>query len=332
MKKDIRIGVNGVGRLGAEHVRHLKEISGAELVGIYDLHEDRGKQIAKEYDTHYFNSYEELLKEVECVDIVVPTSCHYMIAREALLAGCNVFIEKPITAVLSEAEELVSLANKKNCIMQIGHIERFNPAFLSLEDITVVPMFIEAHRLSSFNIRGTDVAVVLDLMIHDLDIILHLIPHEIIRIDANGAAVITDEIDIANARIQFANGSVANVTASRISQKQMRRMRLFQNDRYISIDFGQKKSEIITLTKKGQSSKPENFDWQPLGDVTFKDTVKTINRYSPQSENSDALRMELESFVDAVHSGSRPPVSGEEGTKALKLALDILDIIKKTAK
>src|ERR1051326_2729340 len=235
----LRVGIVGVGHLGALHAKMFSQIPTAELVGVVDADSARAGLVAGEVRTRAFPTYQELLKNVQAVSIVTPTSTHFELARMAIDAGIHVFVEKPITTTTEQAETLVNLSRSRNVTVQVGHIERFNPALLALEKYKINPMFVESHRLAQFNPRGTDVAVVLDLMIHDIDIILSLVRSPVERIEANGVAVVSNSIDIANARLQFANGCVANVTASRISQKKMRKMRLFQRDAYISVDFSE---------------------------------------------------------------------------------------------
>ncbi|MDP2366609.1 MAG: Gfo/Idh/MocA family oxidoreductase, partial [Ignavibacteria bacterium] len=240
----LSIGVIGVGHLGKLHAKMFKQIGNCNLVGVYDSNPEQAKLVANEFVIQSFNSIDELLTKVKAVSIAATTSAHYEVAKKCFEKNIHVFVEKPITATIEQGEELVKIANEKKLKFQVGHIERFNPGLLSLETFISDPMFIQSDRLSQFNPRGTDVAVVLDLMIHDIDIILSFIKSDVKQIDANGVAVVSDHIDIANARIQFENGAVANVTASRISQKKMRKMRIFQKDHYISLDFVTGVSEV----------------------------------------------------------------------------------------
>jgi predicted dehydrogenase len=244
----LRTGVIGTGHLGKLHTKMFKQIENCEFVGIFDSNTAQAESAAREYNVDIYQSRDELLKSVQAVSIASVTSSHFEIAKDCLLKGIHVFVEKPITAEIHEAEELVKIADEKGLVLQVGHVERFNPALLSLEKHIFEPLFIQSDRLAQFNPRGTDVAVVLDLMIHDIDIILSLIKSDVVKVDANGVAVVSDSIDIANARIQFENGAVANVTASRISQKKMRKMRIFQKDSYIGLDFTSGVSEIFRLT------------------------------------------------------------------------------------
>ncbi len=243
----LKIGVIGTGHLGKLHIKMFKNIENCECVGVFDTNLIQSETAAAEFKINYFQSEEELLKSVDAVSVAVTTSAHFEVANRCLEMGKHVFVEKPITSTIEEAKNLVMLADKKNLNLQVGHIERFNPALVSLEKYISNPVFIETDRLSQFNPRGTDVAVVLDLMIHDIDLILSFIKSDVKKIDANGVAVVSDNVDIANARIQFENGAVANVTASRISQKKMRKMRLFQKDTYIALDFVTGASEVYRL-------------------------------------------------------------------------------------
>ena len=245
--RKINVGIIGIGYLGKLHSKIIRDVENANLIGIYDLNFSAAEIVAKEFKTKVFHELEGLLKEVEAIIIVASTKAHYQLVKTALNFGVNVFVEKPITAEIWEAEEIVQLAENKNLKLQVGHIERFNGALVSLEKYNLDPMFIQTDRLAQLNTRGADVAVVLDFMIHDIDIILSLVKSEVKHISASGVNVVSDSLDIANARIEFENGAVANVTASRISQKKMRKMRIFQRDAYISIDFNSGISEIFRL-------------------------------------------------------------------------------------
>jgi len=321
----LKVGVIGVGHLGRLHTSIYTQIPQAELIGLYDTNSERCQTIADEFNTTCFHNVDELLAQVEAVSIVVPTIYHHQVTKYALEQGRHCLIEKPITSTIPEADDLIKTAQNKKRIIQIGHIERFNPAIVALNSIELNPMFIESHRLASFDPRGTDVAVVLDLMIHDIDIILNLVKSGVKTIDASGVAVITDEVDIANARIQFNNGAVANVTASRISQKKMRKMRLFQRNAYISIDFLQKFSEIYRLVD------PDSADGAKFGipiEIGSIQKQKKIIYEKPPVQEGNALKMELTSFIEAVLEGKRPAVSGEEGREALRVAIEITQMIK----
>jgi len=328
----IKLGIIGVGHLGRLHVQNYKQLTDAHLIGIYDIRTGRAQEIANEFQVPGYDTLEQLLDNIEAASIVVSTTHHFEIARECLNRGIHCFIEKPITSSLAEADQLIQLAQQQQLVLQVGHIERFNPAIVALDDVELQPLFIESHRLASFNPRGTDVAVVLDLMIHDIDIILHLVRSPVTRIDASGVAVITNEVDIANARLSFANGCVANITASRISQKKMRKMRLFQRNAYIGIDFLQKFSEIYRLIDPGAVTTPSNQIPIELASLDQNGTAKKIIYERRQGEDSNALKMELQSFLDAVRSGTRPAVSGEEAREALRVAIEITDMIKSQLK
>lgn len=317
------IGIVGVGHLGSLHAKMLASSKSVELVGIVDTNAARAESVAREFNTRVFATVADLLPCVKAVSVATPTSTHSEIASQAIERGVHVFIEKPITRTVAEAELLVKLAREKHVLLQVGHIERFNPALLALEHYRLDPMFVESHRLSPFNLRGTDVAVVLDLMIHDIDIILSLVNSPVERIEANGVAVVSDTIDIANARLQFANGCVANVTASRISQKKMRKMRLFQRDAYLSIDFLKGTTEVFRLVDGGDATAT-----MLLGQIGSGKVKRTIVYEQPEVKDVNALQYELELFVDAVQNGKQPVVSGEDGMRALGVAHEILEKIK----
>src|SRR5690606_10462091 len=251
--KNLKVCVIGTGHQGKLHAKMFNQIENCELIGVYDKNPEQANSAADEFNTKAFNSIEELINSVDAVSIAATTTAHFEIGKKCLELGRHIFIEKPITASIDEAEKLVELADKKNLNLQVGHIERFNPALISLEKYILKPMFIQTDRLAQFNPRGTDVAVVLDLMIHDIDIILSLVKSEVKQVDANGVAVVSNSLDIANARIQFENGAVANVTASRISQKKMRKMRIFQRDNYISLDFITGVSEVYRLLSNDEN-------------------------------------------------------------------------------
>ncbi|MBA4312548.1 MAG: oxidoreductase [Chlorobiaceae bacterium] len=324
MEMKLPIGVIGVGHLGSLHAKMLAKISSADLVGIYDADRVRAEKIAGEYNTKIFTSIDDLLNNVKAVCIATPTTSHFEIAREAIDKRVHLFIEKPITHTTEEAEILVKEAEENKVKIQVGHIERFNPALLALETYKLNPMFIESHRLAQFNPRGTDVAVVLDLMIHDIDIILSLVQSPVVNIEANGVAVVSDKIDIANARLQFENGCVANVTASRISQKKMRKMRLFQRDAYISIDFSDGTAEVFRLVD--ETEKVENLAMM-LGQINAGTKNRNIVFEKPEIKDVNALMYELKLFVDAIQKDVQPVVTGKDGLQALKVAHDIISKI-----
>jgi len=328
----VNIGILGVGHLGRFHVQNYLSIPQAEVVGVYDVDFQRSQAIAEEFNIPAFERAEDLLAKIEAASIVVTTSAHYEIAKACLEKNIHCLVEKPITSTLAQADELIEIARQKNLILQVGHIERFNPALVALDGFELSPMFIESHRLASFNPRGTDVAVVLDLMIHDIDIILHLVKSPVTEIDASGVAVITQAVDIANARIKFANGCVANVTASRISQKAMRKMRLFQRNGYVGIDFLQKFSELYQLVDAENFQPKTNQLPIEFGQVNQSQTPKKIVYERRQVEEANALKMELESFLHAVRNGEKPAVSGEDGREALRVGIEITKLIEDQVK
>ncbi|MBI1807680.1 MAG: Gfo/Idh/MocA family oxidoreductase [Ignavibacteria bacterium] len=322
----LSVGVIGVGHLGSLHAKMYSEISSAHLVGVTDTDAARAEKVARECSTTAFNSASDLLQHVRAVSIATPTSTHFEIAQQTIACGVHAFIEKPITTTVQEAETLARLATKKHMKIQVGHIERFNPALLALERYHLQPMFVESHRLAQFNPRGTDVAVVLDLMIHDIDIIVSLVRSPIQKVDANGVAVVSDTIDIANARLQFENGCVANVTASRISQKKMRKMRLFQRDAYISIDFSEGLAEVFHLIDGDQSTAGSTM---MLGEVDIGKGKRKIVYEQPEIREVNALRYELEMFIHAVQNDAEPVVTAEDGLRALQIAHEIMATINK---
>ncbi|MFI5136011.1 MAG: Gfo/Idh/MocA family protein [Chitinophagales bacterium] len=317
----IKIGVLGTGHLGKIHIKLLREIRDYDLVGFYDPNDANAAQAEKEFGIKRFAEMEELISSVDAVDIVTNTLSHYDCAVAAIKKGKDVFIEKPLANSLEEAEELVKLSHKSNVIGMVGHVERFNPAFLAAKPFIQNPMFIETHRLAQFNPRGTDVPVVLDLMIHDIDIILDVVKSKVKNISASGVSVISNSPDIANARIEFENGCVANITSSRISLKQMRKMRLFQKDGYISIDFLDKKTEIIRLSDKRDSANPFALE------LNTGNESRWINFERPNVLPTNAIKMELELFYEAIVSDDEPPVTLTDGFKAMNIAQQIMDKI-----
>ncbi|MEK7728174.1 MAG: Gfo/Idh/MocA family oxidoreductase [candidate division KSB1 bacterium] len=324
---NLRIGVAGVGRLGGLHAKLYREIAAANFLGVYDAEVERAQAVAEEHRVKAFSSFVEMLTACDAVNVVVPTSFHFELAQQALQAGKHVFIEKPITTTVEEARTLLALAKEHSCVLQVGHIERFNGALRALAGFPLAPKFIESHRMASFDPRGTDVAVVLDLMIHDIDIILSLVKSPLTRVDANGVAVVSLEPDIANARLQFANGCVANVTASRISQKKMRKMRLFQRDAYVSIDFLQGLSEVYRLVGAEEASGKFSFPIT-LGKLEQGARPRHILYEKFEAPEGNALKMELESFIHAIQTATPPPVTGEDGLRALEVATQITELIK----
>lgn len=326
MKTKTKVGVIGVGHLGNLHAKMYDMIPSADFIGLYDIDAERAREVADRFGVKAFPDADTLLSEVEAISVVTPTSNHFDTATHALHNGIHVFIEKPVTSDVQSAEALIKLAQEKKCIVQVGHIERFNPALMSLQSIDLNPMFIESHRLAQFNPRGTDVAVVLDLMIHDIDIILSLVNSPVKQIDANGVAIVSDSIDIANTRIQFENGAVANITASRISQKKMRKMRIFQRDNYITIDFLQGLAEVYRLFGDG-AELPEMT--MMLGEIGTGTQKKKIVYQRPEVPDINALEYELAQFVEAVQNGTSPIVTAHEGKKALEVALEVMEKIKR---
>lgn len=319
----LKIGVLGAGHLGKIHLRLIKEIEAYELVGFYDPDEATAKKASEELGVPYIDSIDALIEQVDVVDIVTPTLSHYECAVQSIKQSRHIFIEKPITNTLEEAKSLIKLAEEANIKVQVGHVERFNPAFMASRPYLKQPLFIEGHRLAQFNPRGTDVSVVLDLMIHDLDIVLSSVDANIKNISASGVAVVSDTPDIANARIEFDNGCVANLTASRISIKNMRKVRFFQRDAYISVDFLEKSSEIVRLNKV--EGEPDPLDITiDLGDKG----VKAINFEKPRVEESNAIKMELTSFADAILKDETPAVTIMDGYKALEVAYGIIEKLK----
>ena len=316
----LKAGVLGAGHLGKIHLRLLQQSEKYELVGFYDPIKENAESVSKEFGYKIFDTIEALLDAVDVVDIVTPTLSHFDCAEQSLKAGKHIFIEKPITKTYEEASILRSLAKENNVRGQVGHVERFNPAFTAVKDEINSPMFIETHRLAEFNPRGTDVPVVLDLMIHDIDIILSVVKSKVKAINASGISVISETPDIANARIEFENGCVANLTASRISMKNMRKSRFFQKDAYISVDFLEKKSELVRM-----NDAPENPDEFAMILQNAEGVKKQIYFENPTVTANNAILDELESFADAINTNTTPVVSLFQGAEALKVAQQIID-------
>lgn len=323
----LKIGVLGAGHLGKIHIKCIKEIENYQFIGFFDTDNEIANNVEKEYGIRKFASAGDLIDAVDAVDIVTPTISHFECASMALKKSKHVFIEKPLTTTIAEAKSLIKLDKEANVKVQVGHVERFNPAFLAALPYFDNPMFIETHRLAQFNPRGTDVPVILDLMIHDIDIILSVVKSNIKKISANGVSVISDTPDIANARVEFDNGCVANLTASRISLKDMRKSRFFQRDAYISVDFLKKDIEIVRM-------KSVEGETDPLAitiDLANGKGKKQIFFEKPEIITINAIKMELETFYDAIINNSTPPVTVIDGYNSLELAYKIIDKLNSTA-
>jgi len=322
----MRIALFGAGHLGKIHLKCILATNCWELAGFYEPDDNNAASAETQYGAKRFHSIEELLEQVDAVDIVTPTPTHYELAALAMRAGKHVFIEKPVTQTIPESNKLIQLAAKHQVKVQVGHVERFNPAFTALQGMTLSPMFIEGHRLAVFQPRGTDVSVILDLMIHDLDLILHLVKSPVTKVSASGVAVLSHTPDIANARIEFANGAVANLTASRISLKQMRKMRLFQPDHYLSLDFLEKNAQIVRLFEQNAADLPPQDQLMEFETNTGK---KWLQLQMPETAPVNAIQRELETFHTAIQQNIDPVVTLKDGVNALKLAHRILKEIDK---
>ena len=320
----LKIGVLGAGHLGKIHIKCLKDIPEYELVGFYDASPENAQAVSSELELPSFKTIEELIAAVDVVDIVTPTLSHYDCAAQALKAGKHVFIEKPVTKTVKEAQDLIDLSLEFDKKIQVGHVERFNPAFIAAQAHLNKPMFIETHRLAQFNPRGLDVPVVLDLMIHDIDVILKAVGSPVKNISASGVAVVSDTPDIANARLEFENGCVANLTTSRIAVKNMRKSRFFQKDAYIAVDFLEKKSEIVRMKDATGDEGPFSMVLD-LGENKGK---KEIIFENPKIEPINAIREELYTFSKAIEDDTIPIVTINDGYNALKVAQEILDKIE----
>jgi len=312
----LKVGVIGVGHLGEYHVQKYLNIPSVELIGIVDINQNRAREISEKYNTKIYNDHLHILDEVQAVSLAVPTEVHYELAKDVLSKGVHLLVEKPITYSVEPADLLIKMAEERNLILQVGLVERFNPAVREMERLLTEPVFVESHRMNQFTKRGIDVDVVLDLMIHDLDMFLHMIPYEIKDIHAVGMSVVTEKTDIANARLIFENGTVANLTASRVSNKTLRKIRIFQPDSYISVDCYRRNLTIIKL-RKGADHDP-HFPG-----------LETVKREFP---GSDPLQDEIRSFVDSINDGRSPEVTGQDGRKALKVALSIIEQIEANSK
>lgn len=320
----LKVGVLGAGHLGKIHLRLLNQSEKYELVGFYDAFEENANKVAAEFGYKKFNSITELIEAVDVVDVVTPTLQHFECAQQVIEAGKHIFIEKPISNTVEEAEAIIALAKKHNVKGQVGHVERFNPAFTAVKEQIQNPMFIETHRLAEFNPRGTDVPVVLDLMIHDIDAILSVVKSKVKTINASSVAVISDSPDITNARIEFENGCVANITSSRISMKNMRKSRFFQKDAYISVDYLDKVCEIVRMQDAPET--PGDFDMILQNAEGLK---KQIYFDNPKVLSNNAILDELETFADAINNNTTPIVTLEDGTEALRVAYQIIECMNK---
>jgi predicted dehydrogenase len=321
MGTQLKVGLIGAGYLGKIHLTNWKEIEQVDLVGFFDPNPETAAAISQELSIPAFESGEQLIDACDAIDITAPTDHHLAWCEKAIRKGKHVFVEKPLAASLDEARKIVALTRESGVKLQVGHVERFNPAYLAIKDLSLQPLFIEVHRLAQFNPRGTEVSVILDLMIHDIDIILSIVKSDIKQISASGVAVLTDTPDIANVRIEFHNGCVANLTSSRISMKKMRKIRLFQKDAYIGIDFLDKKTEVIKL--KGELEEENAFTF----DIETHAGVKTISISSPEIPAVNAIQSELVSFRDAILHNTRTLVTETDGMLAMDVAHQILEKI-----
>ena len=322
----LKIGVLGAGHLGKIHLNCIKQIPQFDLVGFYDPAEATARQVEEELQVKSYDSIDSLIDAVDVVDIVTPTIRHFECASKALRKRRHVFIEKPIVATPDEANALKKLADEAGVKVQVGHVERFNPAFIAAEPFIGVPLFIEAHRLAQFNPRGTDVPVVLDLMVHDLDILLTIVKSPVSHISASGVSIVSPTPDITNARIEFENGTVANLTASRLSLKNMRKTRIFQRDAYITVDFLDKKAEIFRINDTVDESNPLSAT------ITLADgSERQITFQIPETQPINAIKTELESFYSAIVHNTTPTVSIDDGINVLKLAYRILEAVEKSS-
>ncbi|MBI9035932.1 MAG: Gfo/Idh/MocA family oxidoreductase [Bacteroidales bacterium] len=322
----LKIGVIGAGHLGKIHIKCIQNISDFDLIGFYDPNKENADKVESDFGIKQYDSIDALIEDVDVVDIVSPTISHFDNAAKALRKFKHVFIEKPIVATPEESRKLSAIAQEAQVKVQVGHVERFNPAFVAAEPFIENPMFIEAHRLAQFNPRGTDVPVVLDLMIHDIDIILSVVKSNIRRISASGVSIVSDSPDIANARIEFDNGCVANLTASRISLKNMRKARFFQQSAYVSVDFLNKESEILNINHHAHGT-----ELNPLSmtlDLGEEKGVKEILFNRPEIKQNNAIQTELQTFAQSILNNSTPIVTIDDGHQALEVAYQILEKIK----
>ena len=323
MNEKIKIGIIGVGHLGQHHVKHFNYLSGARLIGIYDIDQERAQKIGQQFSVEVFPALGDLLEAVDAVSIVTPTVSHARLATRCMEAGKHVFIEKPITKTVAEADELIKLSTERKVHLQVGHIERLNPALLPLKNFNLQPKYIEVQRLAPYTVRGTDVPVVLDLMIHDIDIILSLVDSPVKNIRASGVSIMTNSVDIANARIRFKNGTVASITASRIAKDQVRKIKVFQQDMYATIDLSLGLTEVYRIID-AQKKDPLAIFTAPLeqGDIQ-----RQIVYAKPAIKKFDALKMELGNFIGSIQGREKPIVDGVAGREALAVATRIHQMI-----
>lgn len=326
--RKVKVGVIGTGHLGSIHVKLWKQHENSVLAGIFDTNKEQTEKLSKEYSCTSFDNVDDLIDECDALTISVPTSLHYEISKKCIKKGRHCLIEKPITSKYEDARELIQLANENMVLLQVGHVERFNPALISLKSTDLNPMFIEAHRLSQFKPRATDVSVIHDLMIHDIDIVLTMIKSEVESIDANGVGVLTDNTDIANARLKFKNGAVANITASRISASPMRKMRLFQKNAYISVDFGKPEVEVFRIGDKTEGVNG-GIPATMLGEIGKTLQDKMIYYEKPEIPVINAILEEQSSFIDAIINNRPATVRAEEATEALRIAEQIDMLVRK---
>jgi len=319
----LKIGVLGAGHLGKIHIRCIQETDVYQLIGFYDPEDENSKKVENEFGIKRFSDIQSLVDEVDVIDIVTPTISHFECAKVALKHFKHVFIEKPVVTTPDEAKELIQLSGEADVKIQVGHVERFNPAFTAIKDEFDQPLFIETHRLAQFNPRGTDVPVILDLMIHDIDIVLSVVKSNIRKISASGVAVVSDTPDIANARLEFDNGCVANLTASRISMKNMRKSRFFQRDAYIAVDFLTKTSEVLRMKDLPDPSKAGPLDM--IIDLGEGKGSKQIIFDKPEIAEINAIKSELETFADAIENNKTPVVTIDDGYAALDVAFKIME-------
>ena len=319
MQSKIKVGVIGVGHLGKHHVHHFSNITDVDLRGIYDINTEASVKVSKQHKTKSFKTLFELIEKVDAVSIVTPTKEHKTIAKKCIEKGIHVFIEKPITQTVEEADELIKLAKNKNIIIQVGHIERLNPALMPLKNYNINPKFVEVQRLAPYMMRGSDIPVVLDLMIHDIDIVLSLIPSRIKHIQSTGVSIMTNSVDIANARISFENGAIASLTSSRVAKDRVRKLKIFQQDLYITVDL------LIGLTETYKAMDANQSDPGAIMTAPLKSNGKNrqIIYEKPSIPKTDALKMELQNFIKSVKGEEEPIVDGNSGRSALKIAIEI---------